>query len=109
MFLLPEQATGHIVALQKTDPRHLDGSVTRIAGKKAQTGSFGRLFAQALSNVNDLQLNSMDLSQRMITEPESVNIEDVTIALAEANLSLSMTKAIADGAIRAYREIISIR
>ena len=39
----------------------------------------------------------------MITDPESVDVHDVTIALAEANLSLSMTKAIIDRAIRAYR------
>jgi flagellar hook-basal body complex protein FliE len=45
----------------------------------------------------------------MVTDPTSVNVEDVTIALAEANLSLSMTKAVVDRALAAYREIINVR
>jgi flagellar hook-basal body complex protein FliE len=51
----------------------------------------------------------MDLSQAMVTDPNSVNVEDVTIALADANLALSMTKAIVDRALAAYREIINVR
>ena len=59
--------------------------------------------------MNDSQLKSMDLTQQMVTNPDSVNVHDVTIALAEANLSLSMTKAIVDRALAAYREIINVR
>ncbi|MBN1836230.1 MAG: flagellar hook-basal body complex protein FliE [Spirochaetales bacterium] len=70
---------------------------------------FGRALAAALGQVNDLQTRSMDMAQAMITDPDSVDIHDVTIALAEANLSLSMTKAIMDRAIRAYQEIINVR
>jgi flagellar hook-basal body complex protein FliE len=51
----------------------------------------------------------MDLTQRMITAPDSVDVHDVTIALAEANLAISMTKAIVDRALTAYREIINVR
>ena len=70
---------------------------------------FGDLLLGALGNVNDSQLKAMDLSQRMITDPGSVNVEDVTIALADANLALSMTKSIVDRALAAYREIINMR
>jgi flagellar hook-basal body complex protein FliE len=45
----------------------------------------------------------------MITDPDSVNVHDVTVALAEANLALSMTKAVVDRALAAYREIINVR
>ena len=71
--------------------------------------SFGDLLLGALGSVNDSQRKSMDLTQQMITNPDSVNVHDVTIALAEANLSLSMTKAIVDRALAAYREIINVR
>jgi flagellar hook-basal body complex protein FliE len=70
---------------------------------------FKRLLAQAFGAVNDKQIDSTRLGQQMITDPESVNVHDITIAMAEANLSLSMTKAIVDRALRAYREIISTR
>jgi flagellar hook-basal body complex protein FliE len=73
------------------------------------TASFGKLLFQAFGRVNDMQLESINMAQRMITDPDSVNVHDITIAMAEANLSLSMTKAIADRAIRAYREIINLR
>ena len=107
MILSPSETTGHIVALMKTSPRHLDGSVGAVPQQAAQ--SFAQILAQALGGVNDLQLTGTELSRRMITDPESVEVHDVTIALAEANLALSMTKAIVDKALQAYRETISIR
>jgi|SRR5271157_5565620 len=107
----PTQAVGDIVKLARTNPMHLAGMGEVPAS--SQTGiseqSFGDLLMGALGNVNDSQLNAMNLSQKMVTDPKSVNVEDVTIALADANLALSMTKAIVDRALAAYREIINIR
>jgi flagellar hook-basal body complex protein FliE len=81
-----------------------------MAGEAASpTAGFGTLLAQALEQTNDMQLETTRLSQQMITDPDAVNIHDITIAMAEANLSLSMTKAVFDQAIKAYREIISTR
>jgi flagellar hook-basal body complex protein FliE len=45
----------------------------------------------------------------VIINPDSVDPHDVTIAMAKANTSLQMTKTILDSALKAYREIISIR
>jgi len=130
-LLSTAQAYGHRIALRTSDPRHI------AAGKLATPGngllesratsaataqpaypggpaeqaesSFGNMFLQAMGQVNQQQLRAQDLSQALITDPESVDIHDVTIALAEANLSLSMAKAVIDRAIRAYREIVNIR
>jgi flagellar hook-basal body complex protein FliE len=102
--------SGHIIELARTDPRHLSSALTpRPSDSAGPEEGFGRALAQALGQVNHLQHRSMDMAQAMITDPDSVDIHDVTIALAEANLSLSMTKAIMDRAIRAYQEIISVR
>jgi flagellar hook-basal body complex protein FliE len=109
MILSPAQTTGHVVALQKTDPRHLDGSVKHTLKAADPVQGFGELLARTLNGVNQLQLEGAELSRRMITDPNSVDIHDVTIALAEANLALAMTKTIVDKAIQAYRETISIR
>jgi flagellar hook-basal body complex protein FliE len=112
-LLSTTQALGHRISLRTTDPRHISG-----AGKAAPQGNaaggdpeagFGRLFLQSLSQVNDMQARAQDLSQALITDPDSVDIHEVTVALAEANLALSMTKAVIDRAIRAYREIVNIR
>jgi|SRR5271157_381379 len=117
----PTQAIGDIVKLARTNPMHLAGAGEASAASGAafpggQAGatsaaeqSFGDLLMGALGKVNDSQLTAMGLSQKMVTDPKSVNVEDVTIALADANLALSMTKAIVDRALAAYREIINIR
>lgn len=121
-LLSPLSVQGHQVELKRSDPRHLAGS----AGSSGSTASagfavkapgaaptaeseFGKLFFSALNQVNDLQNRSMAMSEAMITDPDSVDIHDITVALAEANLALSMTKAIVDRAIRAYRELLSVR
>ena len=113
-YLAVRELRGDTVSLNRTDPRHLRGSI-RVSSAAASSdpaspeANFGELLSRAFTQVNDLQHNSMDLGQRLITDPESVDIHDVTIAMAEANLSLSMTKAIVDRALRAYKEIISTR
>jgi flagellar hook-basal body complex protein FliE len=62
-----------------------------------------------LNTVNNLQLKSDELSRRLVTDPDSVDVHDVTIALAEANMALNITKAVVDRVIRAYRDIITAR
>ncbi len=103
------QAYGDVVRMARTNPRHLAGIGEQAAAAPGPERSFGQLLFGALGSVNDTQLRSMDLTQQMITNPDSVNVHDVTIALAEANLALSMTKSIVDRALTAYREIINIR
>jgi len=116
-YLDPTQAIGDVVSMARTNPLHLAGTAAfggpASAEPQGAAGgtetAFGKLLMSALGNVNDSQLNAASLSQRMITDPNSVNVEDVTIALADANLALSMTKAIVDRALAAYREIINVR
>jgi flagellar hook-basal body complex protein FliE len=125
-LLSAAQAYGHRIALSTSDPRHIAAGRLSAPGTgllstrrpaaaapatpaEAAEGGFARVFLQALGQVNEQQLRAQDLSQALITDPESVDIHDVTIALAEANLSLSMAKAVIDRAIRAYREIVNIR
>ena len=115
-FIDPTQAVGDIVKMARTNPRHLGGIGEVLASDQGGMTAggiaeqkFGDLLLGALGSVNDSQLTAMNLSQKMVTDPKSVNVEQVTIALADANLALSMTKAIVDRALAAYREIINIR
>jgi len=118
-YLAVRELRGDAIKLTRSDPRHLEGfskaskaskaSIARPAAAASPEADFGELFARAFNQVNEFQHNSMELGQQLITDPESVDIHDVTIAMAEANLSLSMTKTIVDRAMRAYKEIISTR
>lgn len=111
-LLNPAQAYGDVVRMVRTDPRHLGGAGAAQQAGKAAAGveqSFGDLLLNALGSVNASQLKGMEMAEAMITDPDSVDVHDVTIALAEANLAISMTKAIVDRALTAYREIINVR
>ncbi len=109
MFLTNDQVHGHIVNLLRTNEKHMFGANENAAVEQDTEQSFGKLFTNALNNVNNEQIESMELSELMITDPNSVDVHDVTIAMAEANLSLSMTKSIMDGVIKAYTAIINTR
>ena len=49
------------------------------------------------------------ITNQMIMNPDSVNIHDVQIAAEKAEMSVMFTKGIIDRAIRAYKEITSVR
>jgi flagellar hook-basal body complex protein FliE len=107
--LLSLEALGDVVTVARTNPKHLAGVGEPSTEKKGVEAAFGELLLKALNGVNDSQVTAVNLAQQMITDPESVDVHDVTIALAEANLALSMTKAVVDRALAAYREIINVR
>jgi flagellar hook-basal body complex protein FliE len=108
-FLSINQVHGDIIPMKRIDPRHLDhrGAIPSETADKG-TG-FATVFTDALNKVNNTQQDAAGLVRQMITDPESVDVHDITIALAKANTSLSITKSVIDSALKAYREIISIR
>lgn len=108
MFISAQQATGHEVTMLRNNPKHIDPHPP-AAGSKGPEQSFGDLFINAFNDVNNIQTTASSLAQQMITDPDSVNVHDVTIAAAEANMAISMTKGIVDRALQAYREIINTR
>ncbi len=103
-------AHGGIVRLDQTNPRHLAGKVHQqedTGGEAAK--NFGGLVSDALNEVNDTAQKSSQLSQQFITDPESVDAHDVTIAMSKANMAVSMTKKVVDEALKAYNNIINLR
>jgi len=99
----PMHVAGDSIRLAITNPGHLGGVVSE------QGTGFEALLMQALNGANDLQIESDRLGQQMLINPDSVDTHDVTIAMAQANLAVSLTKAVVDGAIQAYNNIINIR
>jgi flagellar hook-basal body complex protein FliE len=71
--------------------------------------NFGGLVTDALNRVNDLSQKSSQLSQQFITDPESVDAHDVTIAMSKAKLAVSMTNKVVNEALQAYNKIINLR
>ncbi len=78
-------------------------------GKVIFDDSVGKTFSELLSGVNDKILESDAMTNKFMLDPNSIDSHDVTIAMAEANMAISLTKSVVDGAIKAYREIINLR
>ena len=64
---------------------------------------------KAMDGVNAYQNKSSDLLQRMAVDPEAVDAHDVTIAMAEANLSLNIARTVMDRVVRGWKEVINTR
>ena len=78
-------------------------------GKTVVDVSFGKTFSELLDKASDTVNLSERMSEQFIFDPQSIDHHDVTIAVAEANMAVTMTKAVTDGVIRAYKEIINLR
>ncbi len=101
--------TGHLVGLKTTNPLHIGEETTAAGPGDDVTGSFAAMLKSAIGKVNNLQVDAEDLGQKMIHEPDSVDIHTVMIAAQKAELALTFTKAVRDEAIRSYRELMNLR
>jgi flagellar hook-basal body complex protein FliE len=64
---------------------------------------------QALDQVSASDQFAGNLAQRAITEPDSVDIHDVTIAQAKASMSLDITRNVLSRLVQGWRDIINTR
>ncbi|OHD13953.1 MAG: flagellar hook-basal body complex protein FliE [Spirochaetes bacterium GWB1_48_6] len=109
MELNASQVHGNIVDIKRTDFRHLDMNGKMSPLNAPAEGGFKNMILDALGSVNADQNKATDLNLKMVTDPNSVDVHDVTISLAQANMSLSLTKAVVDRALRAYNELMNMR
>jgi len=100
---------GQYVSLERTNPAHLKGTVNPETGDPKSPESFEAALFKAFNGATALVQDGTGLMQEFIINPENVDVHDVTIAMAKANTAVSITKAVVDGALKAYREIINTR
>ncbi|HOJ49245.1 MAG TPA: flagellar hook-basal body complex protein FliE [Spirochaetota bacterium] len=72
-------------------------------------GSFGEALNNAFSNLNDLQINAEQLQVKMVTDPESVNPHEVSIAQTKAELALSFAKSVITRLVDGFKELQNLR
>ncbi len=76
---------------------------------RPETASFEQTLLAAFDKMNEKQIKTTDLAQQMIVDPDSVDVHDVTIAMAEANLSLKLAQSVIDRVIKGWNEITTNR
>ncbi len=102
-------ARGGDIGLLTTDKLHFNEKGQVPSEKKQSAGPFAQVLFNAIDQTDDLQSNSDNLEEKMIINPESVNVDEVMIASEKARLSVSFFKSITEKAIRAYNDIMMIR
>ncbi|WP_428768814.1 flagellar hook-basal body complex protein FliE [Treponema sp. HNW] len=107
--------------LVRSNPAHIgQGPMVNLGGKNdaglsrenpgiANRTTFDRYLLDAVNYVNGKQLAVSDLARRAVTEPDSVDPHDVTIAMAQANLSLNLAQNVISRLTQAWNEITSGR
>jgi len=65
---------------------------------------FGRVFAEALQKVNDLQVEA-DHQAELVATGRAENLHTAVLAMEKANLALQLTAQVTRRAIEAYQEI----
>lgn len=71
--------------------------------------SFGEYLLDAVSEMNSQQMDVAGLQEKIITEPESVDIHDVTIAMSKARMSLNLAQTVIDRLVTGWNEITTTR
>ena len=74
-----------------------------------RSGTFSEAMLGALDKVSAYSQNASAMSQAAFLEPDSVNVEDVMIAQAEANLSLNITRNVLSRLVQSWRDLINTR
>jgi flagellar hook-basal body complex protein FliE len=108
MNITADNAIGNVVKMRTTSPLHYSG-IKEAPADDNVSGSFASALMKAVGKVNNLLAESDELSQKMINEPESVDIHNVMISAQKAEIALSFTKSVRDEAIRAYRDLMNMR
>lgn len=106
--VFPLTPEGNKVGLVRTIDRHY-GKTNEARHPDEATGSFGEALRRAFDNVNDQQIQADELTQKVVFDPNSVEIHEVMIAAEKARISLTFAKTVTDGFIRAYRELTQLR
>ena len=62
-----------------------------------------------MSTVNSQQLDVTAVQEKLITNPDEVDIHDVTIAMAKARQSLNLAQTVIDRLVTGWNEITTTR
>ena len=74
-----------------------------------QSKSFQSYLLDALESVNTQQLDVNKVQEKLITNPDDVNVADVTIAMAKARMSLNLAQTVIDRLVTGWNEITTTR
>lgn len=78
-------------------------------GRTEDGKSFQSYLLDALESVNSNQMDVSKIQEKIITNPEEVDIHDVTIAMSKARMSLNLAQTVIDRLVSGWNEISTTR
>ena len=105
------------IQMTRTDPAHVGSAKLSVLGQdnqnqiqnKKTTGSFESYLVNAVSAMNSQQIDVSRVQEQLITDPDSVDIHDVTTAMAKAQMSLSLAQTVIDRLVTGWNELSTNR
>lgn len=83
--------------------------VSKSEKTEHKPSAFESLLMKGINGVNDSQLEVNAMEKKLITDPDSVDIHDVTIAMAKAQQSLSLAQTVIDRLVSGWNELSTTR
>ena len=105
----------------RTDAQHYGtGKVLSLTDSKDKTGllhttqkegalSFQDYLLQAMDSMNSQQVDVSKIQEQLLTDPDSVDVHDVTIAMQKARMSLNLAQTVIDRLVTDWNEITTTR
>lgn len=82
-------------------------NLLKIEGSEGK--SFQSYLMEAVNSVNAQQNQVSELQEKIITNPDEVDIHDVTIAMSKARMSLNLAQSVIDRLVSGWNEITTTR
>jgi flagellar hook-basal body complex protein FliE len=110
---LAPNAASQLSQLARTNAMHYttNGVLGAASGDEqgSSATSFQDAMLKAMDGVSSSQTKSDDLLQAVVANPDSVDVQDVTIAMSEANMELNLAKTILNRVVTAWKDVINSR
>ena len=107
------------IEMTRTNPAHAGSAkLTSIipgrenvnsVSEEKNMGTFESYLVKAVSEMNGQQLEVNRVQEQLITDPDSVDIHDVTTAMAKAQMSLSLAQTVIDRLVTGWNELSTNR
>jgi flagellar hook-basal body complex protein FliE len=112
------------ISMVRTHPQHMGplnspyaGSGANIlelekktgAGGIVRAGTFEQAMLQSLDKVSGAHQFASDLEKEAIINPDSVDVHEITIAQAKANMSLNIARNVLSRLVQGWRDLINTR
>jgi len=79
------------------------------AGAVTKAGTFEDVMLHALDKVSGVHHKASDLQKEAFLNPDSVDIHDITIAQAEADMALGIARNVLSRLVQGWRDLINTR